>query len=72
MHTPGPWRESYVSNGDERWVVTDNDDVQSVACVLHSRDAALIAAAPDLYEALSSGRPAASHRLSSQQTIAAG
>ena len=60
-HTAGPWRiqESFVNNG-QRWSILFRDDSKWLASVLHNNNdesmanAKLMAAAPELLEALES------------------
>jgi hypothetical protein len=60
--TKGPWRQSH--HGDTKGVTVSGGDYNSVATVRHQRrtpeelaaNAALIAAAPDLYAALAEAR----------------
>ena len=52
-HTPGKWyvAERQRLNSDVRFIRTDFDD-SGVVCVTNDNDAKLVAAAPDLLEAL--------------------
>jgi hypothetical protein len=54
MHTPGPWTFDNEPTDDGTWYVQDSDgrDGQWVAEVANEANARLIAAAPELLEAL--------------------
>ena len=57
-HTPGPWSLEFVGNtepsgtGHDLWDVMGPNLLVSVAENVHDRNARLIAAAPEMYEAL--------------------
>lgn len=57
-HTKGPWRVNVANNGVERNIQTDDEWYVAVACVVPEvignvdANAHLIAAAPDMLEAL--------------------
>ena len=50
--TPGPWRVNRVGPYEEYWVTNDHYDAGPARIVMKEADARLIAAAPELYEAL--------------------
>ena len=52
QHTPGPWEILYNDPQEEYWVTRPHYDAGPAKIVYHIEDARLIAAAPDLLEAL--------------------
>ena len=50
-HTPGPWYAANCGNDEQGLIVSETSD-SSIAVAYDKRDAALIAAAPDLLAAL--------------------
>jgi hypothetical protein len=52
QHTPGPWEILYNDPEEEYWVTRPHYDAGPAKIVYHIEDARLIAAAPDLLEAL--------------------
>lgn len=55
MWTPGPWRQTSLDRNGDTMIVRNADPDHHWYCVAHgvqSKNAALIAAAPTLYEAL--------------------
>jgi hypothetical protein len=52
QHTPGPWEIEYNDPDEEYWVTLPHYDAGPAKIVYHIEDARLIAAAPDLLEAL--------------------
>ena len=51
-HTPGPWEIEYNGPYEEYWVTTPHYDAGPARIISNIADARLIAAAPDLLEAL--------------------
>jgi len=52
-HTPGPWRmKEYEMQGDTYWAIWDADDVPIITTISEPGIARLIAAAPELLEAV--------------------
>ena len=54
QHTPGPWKITKNDAYEEYWVQLEHYTVGPARIVFTKADAALIAAAPDLLEALKS------------------
>lgn len=51
-HTPGPWKIEYNDPEEEYWVTRPHYDAGPAKIIYNIEDARLIAAAPDLLEAL--------------------
>lgn len=49
MHTPGPW---YGKNSGDQGLICQEETGKSIAVTYDTRDRALVAAAPEMYEAL--------------------
>jgi len=52
-HTPGPWKATHIGSDEFRQeIIVDVKNCGQVATILQAKDANLIAAAPELLEAL--------------------